>query len=135
MVVVLSLDRLGRNLKHLLDVMEELSALSVAFVSLREGVDATTPRRAAAHASVGSLRGVRAARIQERVRAGLARARRQGKRLGRPPRRMTARELKLVAGLSMRAAARELRVSPSQQHRARRAQASSQRDDVQPRAE
>ena len=37
------LDRLGRNLKHLITLLEELQALGVAFVSLAEGIDATTP--------------------------------------------------------------------------------------------
>src|SRR3954468_11643124 len=37
------LDRLGRNLKHLINLLEELGAIGVAFVSLAEGIDATTP--------------------------------------------------------------------------------------------
>ena len=37
------LDRLGRNLKHLITLLEEIQALGVAFVSLAEGIDATTP--------------------------------------------------------------------------------------------
>src|SRR5262245_65113805 len=37
------LDRLGRNLKHLITLLDELQALGVAFVSLAEGIDATTP--------------------------------------------------------------------------------------------
>lgn len=42
-VVCWRLDRLGRNLKHLITLREELQALGVAFVSLAEGIDATTP--------------------------------------------------------------------------------------------
>jgi hypothetical protein len=42
-VVCWRLDRLGRNLKHLITLLEELQALGVAFVSLAEGIDATTP--------------------------------------------------------------------------------------------
>ena len=59
------------------------------------------------------------ARLRERVLAGLARARREGRRLGRPPRHVTARDLAQVAGLSVPAAARELNVSPSVLQRAR----------------
>ena len=59
-VVVWRLDRLGRSLKHLLDVLHELTALGVAFVSLNEGIDATTPVRAAAAAPARRVRGVRA---------------------------------------------------------------------------
>lgn len=120
-VIVWRLDRLGRSLKHLLDVLHELTALGVAFVSLNEGIDATTPSGRLQLHLLGAFAEFERARIQERVRAGLARARRQGKRLGRPPRRITDRELALVAGLSIRGAARELRVSSSQVHRARRA--------------
>ena len=42
-VVCWRLDRLGRNLKHLITLLEDLQALGVAFVSLAEGIDATTP--------------------------------------------------------------------------------------------
>ena len=120
MVICWRLDRLGRSLKHLLDVLHELTALGVAFVSLNEGIDATTPSGRLQLHLLGAFAEFERARIQERVRAGLARARREGKRLGRPPRRITARELEMTNGLSTRTAARELRVSPSQVHRARR---------------
>ena len=42
-LVVWRLDRLGRNLKHLVTLLEELQALGIAFVSFAEGIDATTP--------------------------------------------------------------------------------------------
>ena len=130
-VVVWRLDRLGRSLKHLLDVLHELTALGIAFVSLNEGIDATTPSGRLQLHLLGAFAEFERARIQERVRAGLARARREGKRLGRPPRRITARELEMTNGLSTRTAARELRVSPSQVHRARQkaaARSDAQRD-------
>lgn len=113
------MDRLGRSLKHLLDVLHQLAALGPAFVSLNEGIDETTPSGRLQMHLLGAFAEFERARIQERVRAGLARARRQGKRLGRPPRRITARELASVVGLSTRAAALELRVSSSHVHRAR----------------
>jgi DNA invertase Pin-like site-specific DNA recombinase len=78
------LDRLGRNLKHLITLLEDLQALGVAFVSLAEGIDATTPAGKLQMHILGAIAEFERARIQERVRAGLARARRQGKRLGRP---------------------------------------------------
>ena len=43
MLVIWRLDRLGRNLRHLIVLLEELHALGIAFVSLNEGIDATTP--------------------------------------------------------------------------------------------
>ena len=42
-LVTWKLDRLGRNLKHLITLVEDLQALGVAFISLGEGIDATTP--------------------------------------------------------------------------------------------
>lgn len=43
MLVVWRLDRLGRNLRHLITMLEELQTLGIAFVSLNKGIDATTP--------------------------------------------------------------------------------------------
>ncbi len=120
-VVCWRLDRLGRSLRHLLDVLQEFEALGVGFISLHEGLDVTTPAGRLQMHMLGAFAEFERSRIAERVRAGLDRARRQGKRLGRPPRRITPRELDLTAALSIRAAARELRVSASQVHRARRA--------------
>ncbi len=134
-VVCWRLDRLGRSLRHLLDVLQELQALGVAFISLNEGLDATTPAGRLQLHMLGAFAEFERARIQERVRAGLARARRQGKRLGRPPRRITPRELASVSGLSTRAAARELKVSPSQVHRARRTAATAKITGNAPTAE
>ncbi len=120
-VVCWRLDRLGRSLRHLIDVLQELEALGVAFISLNEGIDATTPAGRLQMHVLGAMSEFERDRIRERVLAGLARARREGKRLGRPPRRITARELASVAQLSTRAAARGLGVSSSQLHRARQA--------------
>src|SRR6516165_9705220 len=78
------LDRLGRNLKHLITLLEELQSLGVAFVSLAEGIDATTPAGKLQMHILGAIAEFERARIAERVRAGLQRARSQGKRLGRP---------------------------------------------------
>ena len=129
-VVCWRLDRLGRNLQHLLGVLQELQALGVSFISLNEGLDATTPAGRLQMHLLGAFAQFERERIQERVMAGLARARRQGKRLGRPPRRITSRELELTAGLSTRVAARELGVSASQIHRARRAAPPAMDQDI-----
>ncbi|HXG72449.1 MAG TPA: recombinase family protein [Gemmatimonadaceae bacterium] len=122
-VVCWRLDRLGRSLRHLLNVLQELEALGVGFISLGEGLDLTTPGGRLHMHLLGAFAEFERCRIQERVRAGLARARRAGKRLGRPPRRITSRELQLTRDLSLRAAARELGVSSTHVHRARRAAA------------
>ena len=78
------LDRLGRNLKHLVTLLDELQALGVAFVSLNEGIDCTTPAGRLQLHILAALAEFKRARIAERVKAGLARARTNGTRLGRP---------------------------------------------------
>ena len=78
------LDRLGRNLRHLIILLDELQALGVAFVSLAEGIDATTPVGKLQMHILGAIAEFERERIRERVLAGLQRARAQGRRLGRP---------------------------------------------------
>jgi DNA invertase Pin-like site-specific DNA recombinase len=109
-VVVWRLDRLGRSLKHLLDVLQELQALGVTFISLNEGIDGSTPAGRLQMHMLGAFAEFERARIVERVRAGLARARRQGKQLGRPRKAPPAI---LVPGGSVREAARAWGVSKS----------------------
>ncbi len=77
-VVVWRLDRLGRNLKHLITLLDELQALGVAFVSLAEGIDATTPAGKLQMHILAAIAEFERARIAERVRAGLARVRARG---------------------------------------------------------
>ena len=106
------LDRLGRSLKHLITLLEDLQALGVAFVSLGEGIDCTTPAGTLQLHILAALAQFERARIAERVQAGLARARRQGKRLGRPPTRISATDLQRTAEYSGREAARAIGESP-----------------------
>lgn len=104
------LDRLGRNLKHLITLLDELQALGVAFVTLGEGIDTTTPAGRLQLHVLSAISQFERDRIAERVRAGLARARTQGKRLGRPRKAPAAIE---IPGGTVRAAAREWGVAPS----------------------
>ena len=90
-LVVWRLDRLGRSLKHLITLLDDLQVLGVAFVSLAEGIDATTPAGKLQMHILGAISEFERARITERVKAGLAQARRRGKRLGRPARPASAR--------------------------------------------
>lgn len=107
------LDRLGRNLKHLITLLEETQAMGVAFVSLAEGTDATTHAGKLQMHILGAIAEFERSRIAERVMAGLARARAQGTQLGRP-RRVIAES---VRGLSGRQAAVQLGVSAATAHR------------------
>ena len=113
------LDRLGRNLRHLITLLDELQALGVAFVSLGEGIDCTTPAGRLQLHVLAALAEFERARIAERVRAGLARARANGRRLGQKPHIISAEDLARTAHLSVRRAAAELGVPRSVLHRAR----------------
>jgi DNA invertase Pin-like site-specific DNA recombinase len=83
-VLVWKIDRFGRSLKHLVNSLAELSALGVAFVSLRDNLDLSTPSGRLMFQIIGTMAEFERALIQERVRAGLRNARAKGKRLGRP---------------------------------------------------
>jgi DNA invertase Pin-like site-specific DNA recombinase len=122
-LIVWRLDRLGRNLRHLVVTLEDLSALGIGFVSLNEGIDATTPAGRLQMAVLGAIAQFERERIAERVRAGLARAKAQGQRLGRRPHRVTDDDLERVAELSTRKAANVLGLPASVLHRARLARA------------
>ena len=114
------LDRLGRSLKHLVTLLDELQALGVAFVSLQEGIDATTPAGKLQMHILGAIAEFERARIAERVTAGLQRARNEGKRLGRPYAHVPMDCVASVQLLSLRDAAACLRVSRSTLKRWRR---------------
>ena len=107
------LDRLGRSLKHLVTLLDDLAVLGVAFVSLHEGIDATTPAGKLQMHILAAIAEFERARIAERVVAGLERARRQGKQLGRPVSPVPVDQLETVRGLSLSDGARQLGVSRS----------------------
>jgi DNA invertase Pin-like site-specific DNA recombinase len=79
-----SVDRLGRSLKDLLGFLTEIHALQVGLYLHQQAVDTTTPAGRALFQMMGVFAEFERAMIQERVRAGLARARDEGKTLGRP---------------------------------------------------
>jgi DNA invertase Pin-like site-specific DNA recombinase len=114
------LDRLGRNLRHLVTMLEDLQHLGVAFVSLGEGIDCTTPAGKLQLHILAALAEFERERIRERVLAGLQRARMQGRRLGRPRARVPLDRVQSVAGLPATIAAERLTVSVSTIKRWRR---------------
>ena len=111
------LDRLGRNLKHLILFLEELQALGVDFVSLAEGIDATTPAGRLQMHILGAIAEFERARIAERVRLGLARVQAQGQTLGWPRVDLTKAQLGTVKKLGVDRAAQELGISRSTLYR------------------
>ncbi|HWJ18942.1 MAG TPA: recombinase family protein [Geobacterales bacterium] len=84
-LVVWKLDRLGRSLPHLLATVNDLKSRGVAFRSLTEQMDTTTPQGEFLFHVFGALAQFERSLIQERVKAGIAAARRRGRRGGRPP--------------------------------------------------
>jgi DNA invertase Pin-like site-specific DNA recombinase len=83
-VLVWRLDRWGRSVTDLLAKLQELEHLGVGFVSLTEALDLTTPAGRAMAALLAVFAAFEREILGERVRAGLAHARQNGKRLGRP---------------------------------------------------
>lgn len=83
-VLVWRLDRWGRSVPDLLATLQELEHLGVGFVSLTEALDLTTPAGRAMAGLLAVFAAFEREILQERVRAGLAHARQNGKRLGRP---------------------------------------------------
>lgn len=112
-LVVWRLDRLGRSLRHLILLVDELTALGVAFVTLTEGIDGSTPSGKLQFHLLGAIAEFERARVGERVRAAHNRARAAGKHIGRPKHQVSDADLQRTAALSVRAAARVLRVSPA----------------------
>jgi DNA invertase Pin-like site-specific DNA recombinase len=84
-VMAWSVDRLGRSLQDLVGFLSELHAMRVDLFLHQQGLDTTTPAGKAMFQMLSVFSEFERAMIQERVRAGLARAKSEGKRLGRPP--------------------------------------------------
>lgn len=109
-VIVARFDRLSRSLRHLLDVLEEFRVRGVRVVSLSESFDTDTPMGRAMIAMVGAMAEFERDILSERVKAGMARAKAQGKVIGkqRKPLDLARVRAMRVDGQSYRAIAREL---------------------------
>jgi DNA invertase Pin-like site-specific DNA recombinase len=112
-VLVWKLDRFGRSLKHLVNALAEFEALGIAFVSLKDNLDLSTPSGRLMFQIIGAMAEFERSLIQERVRSGLKNARAKGKRLGRPTVQIDSAEIAHLRneGLSMAAIAQQLGVS------------------------
>ena len=84
MVMAWSVDRLGRSLQDLVGFLSELHAAGVDLFLHQQGIDTTTPAGKAMFQMMGVFAEFERAMIRERVNSGLARAKAQGKALGRP---------------------------------------------------
>ena len=123
MVAAWSVDRLGRSLQDLVGFLNELNALGIDLYLHQQAVDTTTPAGRALFQMLGVFAEFERSIIQERIKAGLSRARANGKRLGRPTgssrkrdrARTTVRRLR-EQGRSIRAIAKAVGVAPNTVH-------------------
>src|ERR1700689_1975860 len=114
-VIVWSFDRFARSVSHLLRALETFNALGIAFVSLSEQMDTTTPTGKMIFTVLGAVAELERSLIVDRVRAGLRNARAKGKTLGRPLKIVDAAKIGFLRsqGRSVREIAEELGYSRS----------------------
>lgn len=84
-VIVWACDRMARSTRHLLEVMDELAHLNVQFISRQENLDTSGPLGRAITVIIGAIAELERNLIIERVRAGMRRARLEGRHIGRRP--------------------------------------------------
>ena len=115
-IMAWSVDRLGRSLQHLVGFFDEIHAKGVDLYLHQQNIDTSTPSGKAMFQMAGVFAEFERSMIQERVRAGLERAREQGKVLGRPkvsPRIETLIRQKREKGMGILKIAKVVRVGTS----------------------
>jgi DNA invertase Pin-like site-specific DNA recombinase len=131
-VLVWASDRIARSVKHFLEVLDELNRLDVEFVSFRENIDTGGPLGRAIVVIIAAIAELERNLIIERVRAGMRRARLEGRHIGRTPlvidRDAIRRER--CQGQSLRRIAKEHRVSTATVQRVLREQAPTSQEQV-----
>jgi DNA invertase Pin-like site-specific DNA recombinase len=112
-VLVAAFDRIARNTRHFLEVLDELNHLGIEFVSFRANIDTGGPLGRAMVVIVGAIAELERSLIVERVRAGMRRAKLEGRRIGRTPmnidREQVVRDRR--SGMSLRQVARNHGIS------------------------
>lgn len=119
-IMAWSVDRLGRSLQDLVAFLSELQALNIDLFLHQQGIDTTTPAGKAMFQMMGVFAEFERAMIRDRVNAGLARARAEGKILGRPKltsETETAVRAALARGESIRSVSTSCKVSVGAVHR------------------
>lgn len=82
-VMVWSFDRVARSVRHFLEVLDELARLNIAFISLRESIHTNSPLGKAMLVIVAAISELERSLIVERIRAGMIRAKLEGRQIGR----------------------------------------------------
>jgi DNA invertase Pin-like site-specific DNA recombinase len=118
-VIVQRFDRAARSVKQLVQTLDHLRSCRVAFISLKEDVDTSTPAGELIFHVMAAIGQFERALIADRIRSGLRRAKALGKRLGRPPAPIRREQVLALreGGLSYRVIARRLRISAALAHR------------------
>jgi DNA invertase Pin-like site-specific DNA recombinase len=124
-VLVWAFDRLARSVRHFLEVLDELNHLGIEFVSFRENIDTGGPLGRAMVVIVGAIAELERNLIVERVRAGMRRARLEGRHIGRRPLEIdrVGIERDRAGGMSLAEVAKAHRISRATVHRVLREQA------------
>ncbi|WP_309709996.1 recombinase family protein [Armatimonas sp.] len=116
-LVVWKLDRLGRSLQHLIEIVNQLQKRGIGLKSVTETLDTTTAMGEFLFHVFGALAQYERSLIQERVNAGLAAARQRGRKGGRPrcldAEKLDAAQALLASGMTVTAAARSIGVPRS----------------------
>jgi DNA invertase Pin-like site-specific DNA recombinase len=123
-VLVWASDRIARSVKHFLDVLDELNRLNVEYISFREQIDTGGPLGRAIVIIVGAVAELERSLIVERVRAGMRRARLEGRHIGRNPLELDHAGIKRdrCQGQSLRQIAKGHRISTATVQRVLRVQ-------------
>ena len=118
-VLVWAFDRLARSVRHFLEILDELNHLQIEFVSFRENIDTGGPLGRAMVVIVGAIAELERNLIVERVRAGMRRARLEGRHIGRRPLEIdrTGVVRDRASGMSLAEVAKAHRVSRATIHR------------------
>ncbi|MDY0059883.1 MAG: recombinase family protein [Myxococcota bacterium] len=109
LVLVWRFDRFARSTRQLVTALDDFDALDVGFISLKESLDTTTPSGRLQFRIIAAMAEFERDIIRERVRAGIAKAKEDGKRLGRPPlpeEKIRKIREQLAAGATVRAVAK-----------------------------
>ncbi|MDI6029324.1 recombinase family protein [Corticibacterium sp. UT-5YL-CI-8] len=127
-LTVWKLDRLGRSMKHLIEIVTELEAKGVGFRSITENIDTTTPGGRLVFHLFGALAQFERDLIRERTCAGLQAAEERGRRGGRQavvtPEKLAKARQHLAAGLNVREAAARVKIGKTALYQALRAEKS-----------
>jgi DNA invertase Pin-like site-specific DNA recombinase len=123
-VLVWAFDRMARSVRHFLEVLDEFNHLGIEFISFRENIDTGGPLGRAMVVIVGAIAELERNLIVERVRAGMRRARLEGRHIGRRPLEIdrTGVLRDRASGMSLAEVAKLHRVSRATVHRVLRDQ-------------